>query len=517
MRLSAVASFLGLVSSIALAQQADIPLTNWTVPPYHGRASTQGGLATMTDVTPGVGFVGVTPCRLVDTRQAGFPATYGTPALTAGAARNFDLNSDPLCTGIPAGVEAYSLNVTVTNPQGAGFILIYPQGGAQPSVSTLNYVAGETIANAAIVPAGTNGGVTVVAGGAGTNLIIDINGYFTDEYNMNGGFRVYTTSQWGIIGETSSSNNLATGVLGQATATTGVNIGVWGETFSSGDGARGVMGFVQTNTGKTYGVQGLTNSTTVGAAGVKGIDGHGEPPGGTFASAGVRGASRLANGVHGVSQFQGVEGTRVDAIGTYQSAGILGYSGDVGVFAYGQVGATGTKPFIEPHPTDPTKEIAYVALEGPEAGTYFRGRERIRNGTGIIEVPESFRLVSDEEGLTVYITPIGKVADVAVLSADLNTITVRSSVSDLEFYYVVQGVRKAFRDWQVIRENEVYVPRGPDSKMPTAFSPEQRRRLIATGIYNGDGTVNMETARRLEWDKEWEKRKAPAPQTAPEK
>jgi hypothetical protein len=26
------------------------------------------------------------------------------------------------------------------------------------------------------------------------------------------------------------------------------------------------------------------------------------------------------------------------------------------------------------------------------------------------------------------------------------------------------------------------------------------------GTYNPDGTVNMETARRLGWDKEWEKR-----------
>ena len=80
----------------------------------------------MTDVTPGTGFVGVAPCRLVDTRQAGFPAGYGTPALAGGVPRNFDLNSDPLCTGIPAGVASYSLNITATNTQGPGFILIYP-------------------------------------------------------------------------------------------------------------------------------------------------------------------------------------------------------------------------------------------------------------------------------------------------------------------------------------------------------------------------------------------------------
>src|SRR5512147_108350 len=87
-----------IVPAILAAQ--DIPLHNWTVPPYDSARST-GGITTMTEVTPGVAFIGVSPCRLVDTRQAGFPAGYGTPALTGGVPRNFDLNSDPLCTGFP--------------------------------------------------------------------------------------------------------------------------------------------------------------------------------------------------------------------------------------------------------------------------------------------------------------------------------------------------------------------------------------------------------------------------------
>src|SRR5438477_13176097 len=108
-----------LASAFLQAQQT--PLSNWTVPAYRANGAS-GGLTTMADVTPGVGFVGVAPCRLVDTRVAvipNFPAPYGPPSLVAGAARDFDLNSDPQCTGIPAGVGAYSLNITVTNTQGA--------------------------------------------------------------------------------------------------------------------------------------------------------------------------------------------------------------------------------------------------------------------------------------------------------------------------------------------------------------------------------------------------------------
>jgi len=63
---------------------------------------------------------------------------------------------------------------------GNGYIAVWPQGSANPGVSTLNFVAGRAIANAAIVSAGTGGGISVLAAGSGTALIIDINGYFDD-------------------------------------------------------------------------------------------------------------------------------------------------------------------------------------------------------------------------------------------------------------------------------------------------------------------------------------------------
>jgi hypothetical protein len=145
------------------------------------------GLSRATDVTPGIGFVGVTPCRIVDTR--GPDGAYGGPILTQASTRSFDLNDGP-CPGIPAGVAAYSLNVTATQTQGAGFLSIWPQGATPPTVSTLNYVANETVANAAIVPAGTGGGISVVAGVSGAHLIIDIDGYFTTAYNTGVPFTV---------------------------------------------------------------------------------------------------------------------------------------------------------------------------------------------------------------------------------------------------------------------------------------------------------------------------------------
>jgi hypothetical protein len=50
----------------------------------------------------------------------------------------------------------------------------------------------------------------------------------------------------------------------------------------------------------------------------------------------------------------------------------------------------------------------------------------------------------------------------------------------------------------------VFTPLSAESPMSTAFSPEQRKRLIANGTYNTDGTVNLETARKLGWTSLWE-------------
>ncbi len=120
-------------------------------------------------------FIGITPCRVADTRDAGQPAGYGPPSLAAGVPRTFIMTGR---CGIPAGAQAVSLNVTVVNPRGAGYVLLYPTGEPQPGVSTLNYVENQTVANAAIVPLGQSGQITVAAAVSATDFVIDTNGYF---------------------------------------------------------------------------------------------------------------------------------------------------------------------------------------------------------------------------------------------------------------------------------------------------------------------------------------------------
>ena len=90
--------------------------------------------------------------------------------------RNFQIPNGP-CPGVPGTAQAYSLNLTVVPPGPLSYLTAWPFGQTQPVVSSLNSYAGAVVANAAVVPAGTGGAISVFATDP-THLILDINGYF---------------------------------------------------------------------------------------------------------------------------------------------------------------------------------------------------------------------------------------------------------------------------------------------------------------------------------------------------
>jgi hypothetical protein len=130
---------------------------------------------TVTGSTTGAQFHTLTPCRVVDTRGAAGP--YGGPALAAGANRTFVFAGQ---CGIPSNALAIAFNFTVTQGTGAGDLRIFPAGGQIPLVSTLNWSAGQTRANDAIISLGASGDVTVhLDQASGTvHFIADVSGYF---------------------------------------------------------------------------------------------------------------------------------------------------------------------------------------------------------------------------------------------------------------------------------------------------------------------------------------------------
>src|SRR6266542_6622093 len=169
------ALFLGLiavlVAGFALGDEA---IPNWPAPATWSPHGVSRGVSTMGAITSPLPFIGVTPCCVLDTRSPVGP--FGGPAFSSGQTRSFTIPSGP-CTGIPS-AGAYSLNFTVVNMAGFGFLTAWPAGTAQPLVSTLDYVPAEgALTNAAIVSAGTGGAISVFVS-VGTDLIIDINGYY---------------------------------------------------------------------------------------------------------------------------------------------------------------------------------------------------------------------------------------------------------------------------------------------------------------------------------------------------
>ena len=158
-RIKANAAIVGLGTnnavSVYVTDAADVVLD---VNGYFVPAGTPGALA----------FYPATPCRVLDTRLSnggGIVAARETRRVVGMGA----------C--LPAQAAAYSLNVTVV-PQGPlGYLTLWPDGVAQPTVSTLNALTGTVVANAAILQGGVAIGSNFFVTDA-SHLIVDTNGYF---------------------------------------------------------------------------------------------------------------------------------------------------------------------------------------------------------------------------------------------------------------------------------------------------------------------------------------------------
>jgi PKD repeat protein len=119
------------------------------------------------------------PARLLDTRDDGVTTdgvSRGEGIRGAGTTQVLQVAGR---AGVPLGASSAVLNVTVDRPETAGFITVYPCDAALPTASNVNYVAGQTIPNAAIAKLAADGTVCLYTS-ATTHIITDIAGYFAD-------------------------------------------------------------------------------------------------------------------------------------------------------------------------------------------------------------------------------------------------------------------------------------------------------------------------------------------------
>jgi hypothetical protein len=169
-----------LLASVCLARAEEPPdrssreerIPNWKAPARWSPQSADGRIS-MGAVTSPLAFIGLAPCRIVDTRGNGAPIQGGM--FTGGAdVRNYAVAG--IC-GIPAVAQALSLNFTVVSPTASGFLVSFPTGSAAPPTAILNFNAGDVRNNAAVVPTSVTTSFTVNVS-APTHVIIDINGYY---------------------------------------------------------------------------------------------------------------------------------------------------------------------------------------------------------------------------------------------------------------------------------------------------------------------------------------------------
>jgi hypothetical protein len=229
----AVSPMVGAASRILFSSSERAKLRRW--PGVSLRPLSRSGSVNSSSSDGGT-YVAIPPTRLLDTRVTG-------TAIGPEGSLNVQVSG---AGAIPAtGVCAAVLNVTDAGSTAAGYLTVFPAGATQPLASNLNFSAAEVIANQVTVPVGTGGQVTIFNEGGTTNVVVDVDGYYTCTasstasglYDAISPTRVLGTLASGALdaGGTSvavSVTGTATGVPSTASAVV-VNLTVAGGTASS--------------------------------------------------------------------------------------------------------------------------------------------------------------------------------------------------------------------------------------------------------------------------------------------
>ncbi len=123
-------------------------------------------------------YTGVTPVRLLDTREGGGPKP--------GPAATIDVQVTGV-GGVPATATAVVMNVTGTEATADGFVTVYPFGETRPLASSNNLIVGGTKANLSTVKIGAEGKVRLFTQ-SGAHLVVDLLGYYAPPSDVNGRF-----------------------------------------------------------------------------------------------------------------------------------------------------------------------------------------------------------------------------------------------------------------------------------------------------------------------------------------
>lgn len=119
------------------------------------------------------------PTRIADTRDK-TSATVGTTYDGIGEGDGPVEPGTPLVVqvggraGVPMTATAVSINVTATEAEGLGYFTIWPCDADKPVASSINFDAGQNIANSVVVPIAADGTVCIQAGVSAADVVVDV-------------------------------------------------------------------------------------------------------------------------------------------------------------------------------------------------------------------------------------------------------------------------------------------------------------------------------------------------------
>ncbi len=192
-----------------------------------------------------------------------------------------------------------------------------------------------------------------------------------------------------------------------------------------------------------------------------------------------------ATGVVGYSMPTTSYGYGVKGFGGW--VGVYGYTDDnglFGVYADGDLGASGTKSFAIDHPLDPSgKILKHFSIESDEVLNMYRGVIKLdANGKAKVHLPKYFKAIN--KNYSYHLTPIGKSAP---------DLYIQKEIGSSATFVIAGGQPYQKVAWTVIADrNDLYLQKNP-AKRQTEIKKTgaQKGRYIQPELYNKSSKLSL--------------------------
>jgi hypothetical protein len=437
---------------------------------------------------------------------------YAFRAKTADYVYGSGTFTNPIVSNVTTGTAPMQVSST-TNVTNLNADLLDGQHAAAFAAAAHNHdssyvnVAGDTMSGTLFVNAGDDNGVVGWTSGIGNGVSGSASGYGCGVYGYSSG-----NGRAGIF-QINNASNVYPALAGY---TNGSGAGVHGKS----DNGHAGMFEITNATNSSNALHALTNGSGTALAGyVTGINNPGTAVLGQTAGKGHAGVF-MCNDFWNTSDclIGRHDGNGTGVIGSSKHGyGVYGYSEtdfagyfDGNFFISGNL-TKGSGSFVQPHPTEPTKELVYAFFEGPEHAIFLRGTAKLTGGKAAIETPEYFRVVAGDKGITVQFTPryvdTFGLAAVEVTREKILVQELKGGTNTYEFDYFITAKRAGFEKHEPIQPNKHFKADNVSKEMferryakaDDMTIAVMRNLLISNGILTEDGKLNMEMARRLGW------------------